>query len=41
MSYVIAGYAITFVGLAGYSFRTVARGRALARALAPRRGDTK
>jgi heme exporter protein CcmD len=35
MSYVAAGYGITFVVLAGYALRVVRRGRALARALPP------
>ena len=35
MSYVYAGYAVTFVVLALYALRIVLRGRALRRALPP------
>jgi CcmD family protein len=35
MSYVFAGYGITFVALGGYALRVIRRGRALARALPP------
>jgi CcmD family protein len=35
MSYVIAGYAITFVVLAGYTVRLLRRARALRAALPP------
>ena len=35
MSYVYAGYGVTFVGLALYALRVVSRGRALRRALPP------
>jgi heme exporter protein CcmD len=35
MSYVVAGYAITLVTLAGYALRVIRRGRALARTLPP------
>jgi heme exporter protein D len=40
MSYVYAGYGITFVGLALYAVRVVVRGRALRRVLgSPDDGD--
>jgi len=35
VSYAIAGYAITFVALAGYALRVLTRGRRLARTLPP------
>jgi hypothetical protein len=35
VSYVVAGYGITAVVLAGYALRVVLRGRALGRALPP------
>ena len=37
MSYVYAGYGITFVVIALYALRVLARGRALRRALPPDR----
>lgn len=39
MSYVIAGYGITFVALAAYTWRTLRRGRVLARSLPPSAAD--
>jgi len=38
MNYVYAGYAVTFVGVALYAVRVLARGRALRRSLPP--GDS-
>jgi hypothetical protein len=35
VSYVVAGYAITVVTLAGYTWRVIRRGRALVRTLPP------
>ena len=35
MTYVLAGYGVTFVVLGGYAVRVIRRGRALARALPP------
>jgi heme exporter protein CcmD len=35
VSYVVAGYGITLVTLAGYVWRVLRRGRTLARALPP------
>jgi hypothetical protein len=38
VSYVYAGYGVTFVGLALYALRVTLRGRALRRALPPEDG---
>jgi hypothetical protein len=35
MSYVLAGYGVTVLTLAGYTLRVIRRGRALARTLPP------
>jgi hypothetical protein len=35
LTYVLAGYGLTFVVLTGYALRVIRRGRALARALPP------
>ena len=35
MSYVVAGYGVSFVVLAGYAWRVLARARALGRTLPP------
>lgn len=37
MSYVYAGYAVTFAGVALYALRVLARGRSLRRTLPPDR----
>ena len=34
-SYIVAGYAVTLLSLAGYALRVIVRGRRLTRALPP------
>jgi hypothetical protein len=36
MGYVAAGYVVTLVGVVGYTWRTLRRGRQLTRSLPPR-----